>query len=526
MSTHLLVKSVLISALVFVGCSSGSDADTGGTDNSGQDGGTESGSDGDTDTDSDVDTDTDVDGDTDTDTDVDTDTDTDVDTDADSDTDTYTGGTETGEICGNGSDDDSDGFMDCADAECRLDDACAPETEVCDDGKDNDWDGRVDCSDTDCSNQLTCQEVCDNGIDDDADSMTDCADDSCAGIDPACGEVCGDNVDNDHDGDIDCDDLDCSEAAVCSGGGDAGPAAGGLICSYGGSEPHPCACDDGQDNDGDEDIDNLDLHCFGPYDDDESSYATGIPGDNNGDKGNIECPFDGNSGTGNDGVCCNPEDPTTNVTPNGCDDQACCEIDVNRNGTGEFVYVIGECVFAPACGDEGTHGCACTGPENCDDGQYCIADKNNGDKFCSLCDACESNTVCANTCECGEICFGGFTRPPEECGGDADTDADTDTDTDVDTDVDTDADTDVDTDVDTDADSDADTDADSDSDITCPNDLPSCPNGNSDCDEFESCIGGCCYPQCEEGLVPCNSTSDCDTNYTCITGCCIAFLVV
>ena len=63
---------------------------------------------------------------------------------------------------------------------------------------------------------------------------------------------------------------------------------------------------------------------------------------------------------------------------------------------------------------------------------------------------------------------------------------------------------------------------------TCPDDLTPCPGGDADCnaDLYESCIGGCCYPQCEEGLVPCNSTSDCDTNYTCITGCCIAFLVV
>jgi hypothetical protein len=56
--------------------------------------------------------------------------------------------------------------------------------------------------------------------------------------------------------------------------------------------------------------------------------------------------------------------------------------------------------------------------------------------------------------------------------------------------------------------------------------LPSCPGGDGDCDNFESCINGCCYPQCETDVQPCNTTSDCPDLYTCITGCCISFPVI
>ncbi len=45
---------------------------------------------------------------------------------------------------------------------------------------------------------------------------------------------------------------------------------------------HVCACDDGLDNDGEGLMDGVDPESTGPYDDDESSFATGIPGDNRG----------------------------------------------------------------------------------------------------------------------------------------------------------------------------------------------------------------------------------------------------
>src|SRR6188508_1749626 len=71
---------------------------------------------------------------------------------------------------------------------------------------------------------------------------------------------------------------------------DAGPTGGGG------------ACDDGDDL-----IDGADPECTGSIDDDESSFETGIPGDNKDDKWQ-DCFFDGNSGAGDDGcrwhTCC------------------------------------------------------------------------------------------------------------------------------------------------------------------------------------------------------------------------------
>jgi hypothetical protein len=66
-------------------------------------------------------------------------------------------------------------------------------------------------------------------------------------------------------------------------------------------------CSNCIDDDGDGFIDSFDLECTGPLDNDESSFATGIPGDNI-DPVKQDCFFDGNSGGGDDGcdihVCC------------------------------------------------------------------------------------------------------------------------------------------------------------------------------------------------------------------------------
>ncbi len=450
----------------------------------------------------------------------------------------------TGEICDNGIDDDGDRALDCADAECADAGACVDVKvpENCNDGRDNDLDGQVDCQDSDCANQLYCQEDCRNGEDDDGNGQVDCEDAKCLGVDPACGEVCGDGLDNDGDGKFDCDDPDCADQnppcgpdvtdtdSETSGGVD------GLVCSYNGEAPHTCACADALDNDGDGAVDNEDLHCFGPFDDDEESFATGIPGDNEGSKGYTECPFDGNSGIGNDAICCNPADPTQNVVPNGCDNRACCEVDVNGNGTGETVGIYGDCVFAPACGDDGTHGCPCANEDDCDAGQYCVNDKNTGDGFCSSCAPCTPDELCDNPCSCGETCFGGFKRPDAECGtgGDADADSDTDTDTDADTDTAVDTESDTGGTVDTDSSVDTGPPPDSDTGVGTDTGGKACPNGldacviDADCgsDGYRSCVGGCCYLKCNEGVMPCETQSDCDQGYMCVTGCCIQSVII
>ncbi|MCA9583658.1 MAG: hypothetical protein KC416_17795, partial [Myxococcales bacterium] len=127
-------------------------------------------------------------------------------------------------------------------------------------------------------------------------------------------------------------------------GGDTSPFptndAGQILCG-----DVPCQCNDGIDNDNDGDTDGVDLECTGPQDNDESSFATGIPGDNKDPKWQ-DCFFDGNSGAGDDKCryhtgCITGDKPLTDPdcevtqecvdfcgarTPNGCDCFGCCDV--------------------------------------------------------------------------------------------------------------------------------------------------------------------------------------------------------
>ncbi len=65
---------------------------------------------------------------------------------------------ETG-LCTDGLDNDEDGAVDCADADCAgIDGACLVER-LCSDGVDDDADGLTDCADADCEAQETCWTV-------------------------------------------------------------------------------------------------------------------------------------------------------------------------------------------------------------------------------------------------------------------------------------------------------------------------------------------------------------------------------
>lgn len=124
-----------------------------------------------------------------------------------------------GEICGNGLDDDADGFTDGDDTDCPE-----PSFEsVCDDGLDNDSDLATDCQDPDCAG--VCFEDCSNGLDDDADGLIDCQDSASCAVCPTVESECGNLFDDDQDGLADCDDADC--AAVCSPGSCGDGALGG-----------------------------------------------------------------------------------------------------------------------------------------------------------------------------------------------------------------------------------------------------------------------------------------------------------
>src|SRR5262245_30315987 len=151
-------------------------------------------------------------------------------------------------------------------------------------------------------------------------------------------------------------------SATTGGGGSTGSGTGG---SYDGPTFGTDAgskvpigmtqCSDGIDNDGDGLIDYNDPECIGAADSDESSLATGIPGDNI-DPCKQDCFFDGNSGMGDDGcewqLKCDMANPGQGVgcpydpnyhncpgaqsqkcidncrkyVPNGCDCFGCCAI--------------------------------------------------------------------------------------------------------------------------------------------------------------------------------------------------------
>lgn len=113
------------------------------------------------------------------------------------------------------------------------------------------------------------------------------------------------------------------------------------------------ACNNCVDDDNDGLIDGFDPQCTGSLDDDEASFATGIPGDNK-DAIKQDCFFDGNSGGGDDKcdihVCCllagecpahlkpeqfDPNDCSVSdqckdncgpLTPPGCDCFSCCTL--------------------------------------------------------------------------------------------------------------------------------------------------------------------------------------------------------
>lgn len=211
----------------------------------------------------------------------------------------------------------------------------------------------------------------------------------------------------------------------------------------GGCDPSGPQCNDCVDNDNDGKIDGDDPECTGGLDDDESSFATGISGDNI-DKVKQDCFFDGNSGSGDDGcdlhTCClldlmggacpsdlnpqqyDPADCTPSqecidncepLTPPGCDCFGCCTVcidagcfDVLTNPAvapdceAEVVDdpdLCPRCVKIDSCGAEcDPQGCVlCPGqspedlPPQCDPmcpNGYPVCDANTPcapDKFCS-----------------------------------------------------------------------------------------------------------------------------------------------
>jgi hypothetical protein len=209
-----------------------------------------------------------------------------------------------------------------------------------------------------------------------------------------------------------------SASAGQSGGGTAGAqgtAGQSLGVDAGGKIPiGKTQCSDGIDNDGDGLIDSADPECTGPNDNDEATFATGIPGDNV-DPCKQDCFFDGNSGMGDDGceweLKCDPK----SVEPKCPYDQSY----VAKHAT--------ECSATASQSQQCINFCQRLVPNGCDCFGCCaipgapspirlaatctVADFGDPTK----CPPCTQVTQCANTCERCEICVGKPTVPAD-CG--------------------------------------------------------------------------------------------------------------
>jgi hypothetical protein len=238
-------------------------------------------------------------------------------------------------------------------------------------------------------------------------------------------------------------------------GGNADGGVGGSIdapmfsgmCNPGGPQ-----CSNCKDDDNDGKPDGFDLQCTGPNDNDESSFGTGIPGDNM-DPVEQDCFFDGDSGAGNDRcnihVCCllgattttdcpdnlgrnkyHPEDcpppigtrpldamcikTCGKLAPPGCDCFACCTI--FDAASGHFVDIDINPAVSPDCTpatlSDPTRCLRCTKNEQCNGGAC-------GDGTCTLCPgqinlppSCTSGVSCPN----GEdACTNGACPPSTYC---------------------------------------------------------------------------------------------------------------
>jgi hypothetical protein len=189
-----------------------------------------------------------------------------------------------------------------------------------------------------------------------------------------------------------------SDAAAGAGdgvtGGSTGFAGDASTGGYPGLPPlGSTQCSDGMDNDGDGLVDGLDPECTGPWDNDEGSFATGIPGDNSDPKWQ-DCFFDGNSGAGDDGC----------RYATGC-------------LTGELSQDDKSCSVTQQCIDK----CGAAAPNGCDCFGCCTVQRADGstvDVFeattCSLdniddedaCPRCSKSTLCENPCGECELCPG------------------------------------------------------------------------------------------------------------------------
>jgi hypothetical protein len=170
----------------------------------------------------------------------------------------------------------------------------------------------------------------------------------------------------------------------------------------------PSQCSDGKDNDNDGKIDAVDPECVGPCDNDEGSYATGIPGDNI-DACKQDCFFDGDSGAGNDGcdwnLKCDPANPGKYAAK-------VCEYDARFAMQGKNCQAMPSQKCLDTCRSITPNGCDCFGcctvPVNGMQVSVKLQPSCSAAKFGDpvACPRCTPVTSCQNTCETCEVCVG------------------------------------------------------------------------------------------------------------------------
>jgi hypothetical protein len=215
---------------------------------------------------------------------------------------------------------------------------------------------------------------------------------------------------------------DGGSGGTLGGGGVSGGGSGGDSGADSGGDSGvklpvgSAACSDGKDNDGDGKVDFDDPECVGPLDNDEGSFATGIPGDNV-DPCKQDCFFDGNSGMGDDGcewqLKCDPLNSGANAEHK-------CEYDAQY-----AQQHAKECSVSNSQSDKCIKNCRPLTPNGCDCFGCCqvpgaatairlsasCTAKDFGDP--SKCQPCTQVEQCNNPCEHCELCMGKDTLPAD-----------------------------------------------------------------------------------------------------------------